>query len=75
MRFYFCESYINTDVDEKEVESDIYAAILYFLGFSGQDGYEKWQNHLEYFIRYFSLTPEQKCHYTLLKLAGKAYLW
>jgi len=32
MGIYFCDIYINTDTDEKEVERDMYAAILYFQG-------------------------------------------
>jgi len=35
----------------------------------------KWENHLKDFFRYFSLTLEQKCHYTLLTLARDVYLW
>ena len=37
MRFYFCEKYIYTDGDEKEVERDMHAALLYFRDFYDQD--------------------------------------
>jgi len=63
MRFYFCGKYIYTDGDEKEVERDMNAALPYFRGFYDRDGYKKWENHLEDFFRYFSLTLAQKCHY------------
>ena len=75
MGFYFCGKYIYTDGDEKEVERDMYAALPYFRGFYDQDGYEKWENHLENFFRYFSLTPAQKCHYAQMKLVGEVYWW
>ena len=39
MGFYFCGKYIYTDGDEKEVERDMYAALLYSWGY--HDGYEK----------------------------------
>ena len=60
MRFYFYGKYIYTDGDENEVEKDMYAALPYFRDFYDQDGYEKCENHLENFFRYFSLTPTQK---------------
>ena len=74
MGFYFCGKYIYAD-DEKEVERDMYATLLYFWGSNDHDGYEEWENHLEDFFRYFSLTSAQKCHYAQLKLAGEAYWW
>jgi len=75
MRFYICGYYIYTDGDEKDVERNMYAALLYFQGSNDHDEYEKWKNQLEDFFKYFSLTPEQKCHYAQLKLAGEAYWW
>ena len=42
---------IYTDGDE-EVERDMYAALPYFRGFNDHDGYEKWENQLEYFFKY-----------------------
>ena len=50
MRFYFCERYINTDVDDKVVEHDMYAAISYFRGSNNHIGYEKWENDVEEFF-------------------------
>jgi len=75
MRFYFCDKYIYTDGDEKEIERDMYAALSYFWSFYHQHGYEKWENHLENFFKYFSLTPVQKCYYAQMKLTGEAYWW
>jgi len=40
MRFYFCESYINTDTDEKKVERDMFTAVPYFWGSNDHYGYE-----------------------------------
>ena len=37
MKFYFCEKYINTEADDKEVERDIHTA-LHFLGGSDDMG-------------------------------------
>jgi len=53
----------------------MYAALSYFQGFKDHNGYEKWENQLEDFFRYFFLTPEQKYHYAQMKLAGEAYWW
>jgi len=64
-----------TDGDEKDVEGDMYAALLYFRDFYDQNGYEKWENYFENFFRYFSLTPAQKCHYAEMKLVGEVYWW
>ena len=41
MKFYFCESNINTDDDNKKVKRDMYVAIPYFQGSNDYDGYEK----------------------------------
>jgi len=41
MGFYFCDRYINTNADDKEVERDMYAAILYFWDSNDHIGYEK----------------------------------
>ena len=51
----------------------MYATLSYFRGFNDHDGYEKWENQLEDFFRYFSLTPAQKCHNAQMNLAGEAY--
>jgi len=56
----------------KEVERGMYAALPYLWGSSDHDGYEKWENQLEYFFRYFFSTPEQKWHYAQMKLPGEA---
>ena len=72
MEFYFCGKYIYTDSDEKEVERDMYAALLYFRGSNDHDGYEKWEPTWK-FVQIFFLTPEQKCYYTQMKLAGEGY--
>jgi len=71
--FYFCGRYIHTDGDEKDVERDIYAALLYFWGSDDRDGYEKWESNLEVFFSYFILTSEQKYHYAQIRLGGEAY--
>jgi len=55
MRFYFCDLYIYTDGDPKEVERDMHVSISYFRGSYDHYGYEKWENHLEKFFNYFSL--------------------
>ena len=75
MKFYFCGRYINTDVEDKKVERDMYATILYFQGSNDPCGYEEWKNYIEDFFSYFSLIPEQKCHYVQMKLAEKVYWW
>ena len=75
MGFYFCDKYIYTDGDEKEVERDMYATLSYFRGFNDQDGCEKWENQLEHLFRYLSLTPAQKYHYAQMMLAGEVYWW
>jgi len=41
MKFYFCRKYINTTVDDKEVASDMCAALPYFRGSNDHDRYEK----------------------------------
>ena len=64
-----------TDGDVKEAERDMYAGFSYFRGFYDQDGYEKWENHLEDFFRYFFLTLAHKCHYAQMKIAREAYWW
>jgi len=71
--FYFCGRYIYTGGDDKEVKRDMYAALSYFRGSNDHDVYETWENHLEDFISYFSLTPEQKCYYIQMKLAEEVY--
>jgi len=71
MKFYFCEQYINTEADDKEVERDMYAALLCFQGSDDQCGYEKWESNLEDIFSYFILTSEQKCRYAQMKLVGK----
>ena len=38
-------------------------------------GMKSGKYHLKDFFKYLSLTPQQKCHYALLKLAEEAYLW
>jgi len=48
----------------------MHAALLYFWGFNNQDERKTWENQLENFLRYFSLTLAQKYHYALLKLTG-----
>jgi len=63
------------DGDENEIERDMYAALWYFRGSNDQDGYEKWETHLENFFRYFSLTPKQKCHNAQMKLGEEVYWW
>jgi len=52
-----------------------YMQLSRILGFYDKDGYEKWENYLEDFFRYFSLTPAQKCHYAQIKLAREVYMW
>lgn len=47
MRFIFCDKYINTDADFKQVESDIFDAVLYFHGYHDCNGYKNWESHLE----------------------------
>ena len=53
----------------------MYVVLSYFRGSNDQDRYERCENQLEYFFKYFSLTPAQKCHYAQMKLAGEAYWW
>ena len=53
---------------------DMYATLPYFRDFNNQDGHEKWENQLEDFFRYFSLTP-LKCHYAQMTLAEETYWW
>jgi len=53
----------------------MYTTVLYFQSSNDHDGYEEWKDHLEDFFSYFSLTPEQKCRYAQMKLAGEAYWW
>jgi len=38
MGFYFCGRYINTDADDKDIEQDMYAVILYFRSSNDQLG-------------------------------------
>jgi len=50
----------------------------YVCGYQGSNdhyGYENWENHLENFFSNLSLTFEQKCCYTQMKLAGEVYWW
>jgi len=75
MGFYFCDRYINIDADDKDVERNMYAAILNFWGSNDHIGYENWENDLEEFFNYFILTSEQKYHYAQMKLVGQAYWW
>lgn len=70
MGFIFCNKYINTDTDSKQVECEIYNAILYFYGYYDLNGYENWESHLEQFFYYFLLTSKQKYNYAQLKLDG-----
>ena len=58
--------------DKKEVERDMYAAILCFRGSDDHYGYEKWENNLEVLFSYFVLISEQKYHYFQMKLVRKA---
>ena len=60
MGLYLYGSYINTDADEKEVEHDMYTIVSHFWGSHDRYGYKEWENHLEEFFSYFSLTSEQK---------------
>jgi len=73
MGFYFYGRYINTDANDKKVEHDMYAAIMYFQSSNDYTGYEKWENDFEEFFNYFVLTSEQKYHYAQMKLVGHAY--
>ena len=73
MNFYFCGKYICTDDDEKKVERDMYAALLYFRGSNNHIRYEEWKSNLEAFFNYFILTSEQKYHYAQMKLVGQVY--
>ena len=75
MGFHFCGKCIYIDGDEKEIERDMYAAFPYFRGPNDHDGYEKWKNQLDNFLRYFSLKPTQKCHFTQMKPAEEVYCW
>ena len=70
MDFYFCSRYINTDVDDKDVERDMYAVISYFRGSNDHIGYEKWENDFEEIFSYFIMTSEQQYHYAQMKLVG-----
>ena len=63
MDFYFCDCYINTDVDDKKVERDMYAAIMYFRSSDDHYGYEKWENNIGAFFSYFVPTSKQKFYY------------
>jgi len=58
MCFYFCGRYINTDVNDNDVERDMYAVIPYFWGSNNHIGYEKWENDLEEFFSYLILASE-----------------
>ena len=49
----------------------MYGALRYFRVLMIKKGMKS-ENHIKNFFRY--LTPEQKCHYALLKLAEEAYL-
>jgi len=49
----------------------MYAVLPYFWSSNDNDEYEKWENQLENFFRYFFLKPEQKCHHTQMKLVEK----
>ena len=53
----------------------MYAALSYFRGSNDQYGYEKWESIIEAFFSYFTLTQEQKYHYTQMKLVGQTYWW
>ena len=73
MGFYFCGQYINIVADDKKVKWDMFMAVSHFLGFN--DCYEQeWENHLEDFFSYFSLTFEQKYQYTQMRLVGDEWL-
>ena len=50
MGFYFYGRYINTDANDKKVEHDMYAAIMYFQSSNDYTGYEKWENDFEEFF-------------------------
>jgi len=44
-------------------------------GYYDHHEYEKWEDNLEDFFRFFSLTLEQKCRYARIKLDEEAYYW
>ena len=73
MAFYFCGRYINIDGDEKEVERDMFTIVMHFWSSSDRYGYEEWENHLEDFFSYFSLTSEQKYQHAQMRLLREAY--
>ena len=75
MKFYFCEKYINTEANDKEVKRDMYAALPCFQDSDNQYGYEKWENNFKVFSYFVLTSSEQKCHYVQMKLVGKAYCW
>jgi len=72
MKFYFCGRYINTDAEDKEVERDMYATIHTFGVLMIMMGVKS-EKSSRGFFSYFSLTPKQKCHNALMKLAGVIY--
>jgi len=72
MTFYFCGRYTNIDA-EKKVEWDMFMVVPHFWGSSDHYRYEEWENHLEDFFSYFSLTSEQKYQYAQMRLIGEAY--
>ena len=73
MTFYFCGRYIRTKGDPKQVENDMYDAVLIFQGSYDLYGYEAWKSNLESFFSYFALTSEYKCHYARMKLVEEPY--
>jgi len=72
MDFYFCDKYINTDADDKDVEricmrlSHIFGVLMIVLGMRSE-------KMILNFFSYFILTSEQKYHYAQMKLVGQAY--
>lgn len=76
MEFIFCEQYINTNTDFKQVEHDIYDVFLDFHGLH-RKGYEDWKGHLECFSRLSSdfkaklLLCSIEVHYRNLYLVHK----
>ena len=57
----------------RQVERDMYAAILYFRGSYDRYGYGYWESQLVDCFSYFSLTTEEKYRYARLRLDGEAY--
>ena len=60
MKFYFCEKYINTEADEKEVEKDMYQLSRIFGVLMIMMGMQSEKTNLKIFFRYFYLTLEKK---------------